>query len=577
MNRRKDTTFAFNRVTFNGCLVITFDLINNNYVINNSNKMKTKIPYFLTVVLMMLSSITVEAQAPTLGTAAGFVVFSSNGSVTCDVTNSLSTHLTGNVGTNTSGGTSTGFGNVNGVMQDDNIVSQLASADLLIAYNQLNALIPNFFPSALLGNGVSLNAGTYFINGEAVLNGNLILNGQGNPNALFVFQIQGAFSTNALAEISLINGAKACNVFWKVEGLVDMATGTKMKGTVVANNAAILMAIDSTLEGRLLSTTGAITVNGIEAALPLGCGSPILTGPLAPNLGTTVCYSVFSGTGNVTNVGVTNLTGDVGTNSGLTTGFNSLNVDGTIHPIPDTSTNQCASDLLVVRNYLNALQEDIELLYPAQFGNDLVLTPHTYLMNGGTVLTNSVFLDAQNNSDAVFVIKIFGALSTSTYSKVMLLNDAQAKNVYWIVNGAINISDYSEFKGTIIANNGAINLSTGTIVEGRVLTTDGTFTTFAVTVDMTAGCETLSVGNVGDIKKEVMVYPNPFNDTFTLQTNENNTNSNFSLYDVTGKLVIQRKISQSSTVIDINVAPGMYFYRFINDAGVTQTGKLISK
>ncbi len=555
----------------------TFDLINNTNVIKKKIKqMKTKVPYFLTAFLMLLSGFTANAQAPTLGTAANFVVFSSNGAVSCNVSNSLLTHLTGDVGTNTSGGTSTGFGNVNGVMQDNNIVSQLASADLLIAYNQLNALIPNYFPSSLLGNGATLNAGTYFINSSSVLNGTLTLNGQGDPNAVFVFQIQGSFSTNALSEVILINGAKACNVFWKAEGLVDMSTGTKMKGTIVANNAAILMDINSKLEGRLLSTTGAITVNGIDAKLPLGCGSPILTGPIAPNLGATICYALFSGTGDVSNAGLTNLIGDVGTNSGLTTGFNSLNVNGTIHPIPDASTNQCATDLLVARTYLNTLTKDIELLYPAQFGNDLLLTPHTYLMNGATVLTNTVYLDAQNNSDAVFVIKIFGALATSTYSKVMLLNGAQAKNVYWIVNGAINISDYSEFKGTIIANNGAVNLGTGTIVAGRVLTTNGAFTTSAVTVSVN-GCAALSVGDVGNIKKSIMVYPNPFNTTFTIQTNENNTNSTFNLYDIAGKLVIERKISQSSTVIDINVAPGMYIYRFINDAGIMQTGKLISK
>lgn len=556
---------------------ITFEFINDTYVIKNSNKMKTKVPHFLTTFLTLLVSISMSAQAPVLGTAANFVVFSSDGAVSCNTTNSLMTHLTGNVGTNTSGGTSTGFGNVNGVMQDDNIVSQLASADLLIAYNQLNALIPNYFPSALLGTGQSLNAGTYFINSGAVLDGNLILNGQGDPNALFVFQIQGAFSTNALSEITLINGARACNVFWKVEGLVDMSTGTKMRGTVVANNAAILMAIDSTLEGRLLSTTGAVTVNGIVGQLPLGCGSAVLTGPIAPDLGSTVCYAIFSGAGGVTNVGTTMLVGDVGTNTGLTSGFNSLNVTGTIHPIPDVSTNLCAVDLLNVRTYLNALTPDIELLYPAQFGNDLLLTPHTYLMNGATVLTNNLYLDGQNNSDAVFVIKSYGALSTSTYAKVILLNGAQAKNVYWIVNGAININDYSEFVGTIVGNNGAVNLSTGVQVDGRVLTTSGTFTTFAVLDTMTAGCEVLGIGDVEPISTKSLVYPNPFTNNLVVKVNEANINSTFTIYDVMGKTILQKTITQTTTAIEVNVAPGMYFYSINTTAGTVETGKLISK
>jgi hypothetical protein len=110
--------------------------------------------------------------------------------VTFNVTNSLSTHLTFNVDTTTLGVTTAGFGNLNRMMQDDNLVSQLASADLSAAHNQLNAIIPNYFPSALMGNVVILNTSVYFINSGAVINGNLILNGQGNPNALFVFQIQ---------------------------------------------------------------------------------------------------------------------------------------------------------------------------------------------------------------------------------------------------------------------------------------------------------------------------------------------------------------------------------------------------
>jgi hypothetical protein len=538
--------------------------------------MKTnKLSYF-TSLLILLSGWLANAQAPVLGTAADFVIFSTDGAVTSNVTNSLMTHLTGNVGTNTSGATSTGFGNVNGVMQDNNIASSLAAADLLIAYNQLNALIPNFFPSALLGNGSTFVSGIYFINSTAVLDGNLILDGQNNPNALFVIQINGAFSTNSLSEVTLTNGALACNVFWKVEGLVDMSAGTLMKGTIVANNAAILMGVGSKIEGRLLSTTGAITVNGVEAKLPLGCGTPVLNGPTAPNLASTICYAIFSGENEVTNAGVTTVLGDVGTNVGLTTGFNALDVTGTIHPIPDVSTAQCAADLLDVRTYLNALTPDIELLYPAQFGNDLLLTPHTYIINGATVFTDTLFLDAQNNANAVFVIKIFGALATTSLAKVTLLNGAQAKNIYWIVNGAVSLSTFTEFKGTLIVNNGAISAATGAIVEGRLMTTSGAVTTFSITDNMTVGCPPLAVTTNSKVN-ELIVYPNPFSKTLTLQVNENNINSEFILYDVLGKTIIQKKINQTSTSIEVNVTPGMYFYKFTNSAGLLQTGKLIAK
>lgn len=538
--------------------------------------MKTNKLYYFSIFLVLLSGFVAKAQAPVLGTVADFVIFSSNGAVSSNVTNSLMTHLTGNVGTNTSGGMSTGFGNVNGVMQDNNAASGLASADLLIAYNQLDALIPNYFPSALLGGGLTFTAGTYFINGAAVLDGNLFLDGQNNPNAVFVIQINGSFSTNSLSEITLTNGALACNVFWKVEGLVDMSAGTKMKGTIVANNAAILMGVGSKIDGRLLSTTGAITVNGVDGKLPLGCGTPALTGPVAPNLASAICYAIFSGDGDVTNAGVTNVIGDVGTNVGLTSGFSPLMVNGTIHPIPDPSTAQCAADLLNVRTYLNALVPDIELLYPAQFGNDLLLTPHTYILNGATVFTDTLFLDAQFNPNSVFVIKIYGALATTSQAKVTLLNGAQAKNVYWVVNGAASLSTFTEFKGTLVVNNGAINASTGSLVEGRLLTTSGALTTFSITANMTIGCPSLGVATSNKVN-DIIVYPNPFNNRFTLQVNENNINSEFSLFDVLGKLIIQKNINQTSTSIDVNVVPGMYFYKFTNSAGLLQTGKLIAK
>lgn len=449
--------------------------------------MKKKLLRVITAVSLLSFPILSFAQAPNLGTAASFVLFTSTGAVT----NTGNSQLTGNVGTNS--GSSTGFGNVNGVMHDNDGATNQAASDLLIAYNQLNTAVPAFFPAPLLGNGDTLNAGVYKISAPTVLSGNLTLNAQGNANAVFIFQIQAAFSVNALSKIKLINGAKACNVFWKVEGMVSIAAATSFKGTIVANNAAINLSTNDTLEGRALSTSGAVTLNGVLAYTPIGCGSPTLTGPAAPNLGTAVCYAIFSGNGSVTNSGVSRVRGNIGTNVGLTTGFNPLYVNGTIHPIPDGSTAACAADLLNAYNYLNTLPKDIELLYPAQFGNNLVLTPHTYLMNAATAFNGTVFLNAQGNANAVFVIKINGALTTSTFSKVKLINGTQAKNVFWKIEGAVNINDYSSFSGTIVANNAAINLATGDTIIGRAMTTNGAVSTSSIVDTITEGCTSLPV------------------------------------------------------------------------------------
>src|SRR4029077_6042888 len=113
-----------------------------------------------------------------------------------------------------------------------------------------------------------------------------------------------------------------------------------------------------------------------------------------------------SSDGAVSNSGVTHVTGDIGSNNGSATGYNPLFVTGTVHVIPDGSTAQCASDLLTAYNYVNTLPYDIQLLYPAQFGNNLVLTPHTYRMNSATTFTDTVYLNAEGNPNAVFVFQI---------------------------------------------------------------------------------------------------------------------------------------------------------------------------
>jgi uncharacterized protein YjdB len=427
---------------------------------------------FVTLMLLLIP-FAVHGQPP-MGTTVNFVLYSSVGAITNSGIPHL-THLTGHVGTNI--GSSTGFGNVDGQMHDGDGVSAACGTDLLTLYGDLTTRTVTFTPgSPNLGNGDTLVAGVYQypLMTAANLNQQLVLDAQNNTNALFIIKIDGAFSTAPSSKVVLANGALACNVFWVVEGAINMATQTTMRGTMIANNAAISMGVQDTLEGRALAINGQITTNAVLAYKPIGCGSVFLTGPTAPPLASAAAFGVFSGIGSVTATPITYVVGDVGSNSMSPTGFDPLNVTGTIHPNPNVITGACASDLTIAYNYLNALANDIELLSPAIFGYDLVLTPHVYHLGAATTLTGNVILNAQGNPNAVFVIKIDGAFGSDPLApcRVVLINGTQAKNVYWKVDGATHIYDNSLFNGNIIGA-GAITIDPGDTINGRVLTIGG--------------------------------------------------------------------------------------------------------
>ncbi len=535
--------------------------------------MKSKLLYALMAAILLLLPTKNLAQAPTLGTANDFVLFTSIGAVS----NTGISQLTGNVGTNN--GSITTFGNVNGVMHQADGGSAQASADVLLAYNQLKNVVPTLFPAPLLGNGDTLTSGVYSITAATTLSNTLTLDAKGNNNAVFIFQIEAPFSTLAHSKIDLINGALACNVYWKIEGLVSIASGTFMKGTIIANNAAIAINSGSTLEGRALSTSGAISVDGVLGYTPIGCGSAYLTGPTQPNLGSTICYALFSANGALANAGISKIKGEVGTNVGLTLGFDALDVTGAIHPIPDGSTTACASDLLNAYTYLNLLPYDIELLYPEQLGRNLVLTPHTYLLNGAATLTDTLFLNGRGNVNAVFVINIKGALLTSTHAKVLLINGTQAKNVFWKIEGAADISDYSIINGTIIVNNGAIKLSTGVTINGRVMTTNGALSIASSNVTMTPGCTSTSLSAITLGKEVIDFSPNPFS-SFTsihIENAINNEKYELNMYNLLSQKVISTVLTNENTLLQTSQLPaGMYTYQVVKNHKIIQTGKLLS-
>ncbi|MEX2369841.1 MAG: ice-binding family protein, partial [Bacteroidales bacterium] len=340
----------------------------------------------------------------------------------------------------------------------------------------------------VLGNDSTFKAGTYQLPGATSLELSITLDAQGDPNAVFIFKMPAgppvyAFSTSANAEVKLINGAQASNVFWFVTGAVSLGTATSMKGTIIGGGS-IAMAAGCILEGRALTINGEVTVDngdiGLSAYLPVDISAPLPTGPAAPVFVESKEYAVFSSLGDVSDDGTSHVTGSVGSNSALPTGFNPLFVTGNIEGM-NPATAGGAADLLLVYNSLSTLAADIELLAPAQFGHNLVLTPNTYVMNSAVSFTDTLILDATGNADAVFIIKTYGAFASGVHSNVILKNRTQAKNVFWMVNGAVSIGDSSVFNGTIIANNGAIDLLKGSTIDGRALTTNGSISTTGMT------------------------------------------------------------------------------------------------
>jgi hypothetical protein len=298
-----------------------------------------------------------------------------------------------------------------------------------------------------------------------------------------------------------------------------------------------------------------------------------------PNLLTTDCYAIFTASGEITNVNSSTVTGDIGTNLGTATGFEALKVTGEIHTSPDVSTGIAASDVNTVYNELNAMSFDTQLANPAMFGNDMILNAQSYLLNAATILSGNLYLDAEGNSNAVFIFHVVGAFSSVINSRVILTNGTQAKNIYWKVVGAVDLAANTDFAGTIVSKDGAISIGSGSSISGRLLTTNGAISTNAVTIAITSDCNTLisGVSSITTKNKIGTFYPNPWNSSLKVTLNNVSITSPavFKLYNTIGRLVFSKVLTNEISVIQTDFPAGVYFYQLTSSNESMQSGKLI--
>jgi serine protease AprX len=189
-----------------------------------------------------------------LRTAESFAVLAGT-----TVTNTGPSKITGNLGL--SPGTAvTGVapGQVTGATYAADAIALQAQADLTLAYDDAAARTPAVAAPADLG-GLTLTPGVYKHAAALGLTGALTLDAQGDPDAVFVFQAGSTLTTASASEVRLVNGAQACNVFWKVGSSATLGTGTVLAGSILALTS-ISINDGVTLHGRALARNGAVTL-----------------------------------------------------------------------------------------------------------------------------------------------------------------------------------------------------------------------------------------------------------------------------------------------------------------------------
>ncbi len=212
---------------------------------------------------LMCSMTGAGAEEVPVGTADGYAILAGT-----TITNTGATVITGNVGLNP-GTAITGFtfsgppgpGLVIGEVHAADAVAIQAKSDLVIAYQYLAGLPATIDLTGQDLGGLVLNAGVYHFNSSAGLTGTLTLDAQGNPNAVFVIDIGSTLTTASGANVVLVNGAQAGNVFFRVGSSATLGTNTTFNGTIVALTSITLTTGADITCGAAWARNGAVTLD----------------------------------------------------------------------------------------------------------------------------------------------------------------------------------------------------------------------------------------------------------------------------------------------------------------------------
>ena len=475
---------------------------------------KRSLMFSTAITLLFFSSLSFAQTVPTgtvnLGILESFEGYTGAGAITT----AAGVTWIGDAGANIGAiGGDTIQGNVYG---SDSITAR-CRFDLFRLYIHLNDLFVDYpaTHAPAFGAGETILPGVYSIGGAGSIGGALTLDGGGDPDAFFIIKYYGALTVGAGATVNLINEAQSCNVFFIAQGAISVAASANVKGNLFAKVGAVGLGANAILEGRMLSMEGAIVAGAGSTVgpppgtctIPIFCESDCSPAPAVDVLGSLSNYALYTNVGAVSNTSTSGINGNIGADVGVSTGYGASIVIGSVETANDAAA-QAKVDVDSAYIKLMALPNTITSHAP-EFGSVApggeTINAGVYFIEAAGSLQGTLFLDAQNDPDAIFVFKFAGAFGVAAQSKIILSNGARRCNVFFIggagvPTGAISIGAGATLKGTFLAHGGACGSGADLFLAGRQLSTGGAVVTYTGIIYNNPECVTSTViGGVPDI------------------------------------------------------------------------------
>ncbi len=305
------------------------------------------------------------------------------------------------------------------------------------------------------------------------------------------------------------------------QGLILISGSVTYKGVVATFSPTLNLAPNTTYTATV--TTGAKDLAGNSLVSDHVWTFSTRQKQSPPVLGSISIFGAFGGNAGITNQGLNTVinNGSIGSTaaSTLITGFhdgttgdiytetplNVGDVKGRIYtapPAPGTAT----SFTIATRALFDATNAYISISPASKPGGTdpgagelggLTLFPSVYQAAGGTfkITNGDLTLDAKGDPNAIWIFQSAASLTVGTAGpagarNIILINGAQAKNVYWYVGSSatINGAGGGVMVGTIIASSGITFSTAGnavqTVLNGRAISLNASVTMVNTTINV---------------------------------------------------------------------------------------------